>query len=370
MKSTISKLRLTSLLVAFAFVAGLAATASATVHPLNGNGRFQIGDGLPIPATFQAAPNGRVLPVTGAVVSQTGTDPMALKFQGSELKAAVVPFMIPVLATNGVVFQVKTSLGVSYPDGAYTLSSGGRTGASVVSFCPGSAVTPTGNPGCASAAAGGGPFKGLMIYTKTSNQFGGAMTGRIYGGADVAIRGSFTMASPTMGLGTGFKINMALANANTSGTGAAGNAFGGNGVTASPAPPSGMLTGTVNFPAGTIVSIATTNPSAGVPNPATSYGAPWTTGQVVVSETLALAGTEMFTLTGADSRVSGVGSISLVAGGLSNRAVSGPNANRGWLNLSIGSPLGSLPSMSGPGIAALVGLMSLAGGYAMRQRRK
>ena len=74
---------------------------------------------------------------------------------------------------------------------------------------------------------------------------------------------------------------------------------------------------------------------------------PNATGMLSISAPLALGAAEVFTLTGSDARVSGVGTISLVAGGLSNRAVSGPNANRGWLNLTIGSPLGALPSMNG-----------------------
>ena len=76
MTSITTRLRLTSLLVAFAFVAGLAATASASVHPLSGNARFQIGDGLPIPIGFSPPPQGKIFPVAGAVVSQpAGADP-------------------------------------------------------------------------------------------------------------------------------------------------------------------------------------------------------------------------------------------------------------------------------------------------------
>ncbi len=368
MNSKLSKLRLTSLLVAFAFVAGLAGTASATVHPLGGNGRFQIGDGLPIPATFQAAPNGRLLPVTGAVVSQTGTDPMAIKFPNGAMKSAVVPFVIPVATNNTAVYQVGTSIGITYPTSTMssnTVSAGGRTGASVVRYCPGQSVTPTGNPACASGAvAPHASVKGIMIYTATGAQFGGAMTGRVFGGADVAIVGG--AAAPCAGC----LVLMALASPNSTGTGGAGNAFNGMGTSPGLAPSPGRLTATVT--ALGLVTAATTTPGnlAGVPNAATTFGGPWTTGMITVTAPLALGAPEVFTLTGSDARVSGVGSISLVSGGLSNRQVSGPNANRGWLNLSMGNALGALPSMSGPGIAALVGLMSLAGGYAMRQRRK
>lgn len=368
MRSMISKLRLTSLLVVFAFVAGLAATASATVHPLSGNGRFQIGDGLPIPGGFTAAPNGQLFPVVGAVVSQTGADPQKMIFAGGEMKAAQVPFVVPVAVNNTAVFQVLTSIGITYPLAASSFSAAGRTGAATVAFCPGSSVTPTGNPGCVSGKAGTGSIKGLMVYTATAAQFGGAMTGRVFGGANVALGGPGAGLTPAPCVGC--KVNMALASPNSTGTGGIGNAFGGSGMSPGAAPSSGMLTVTVLANGIIVAATPTSLFLPGIPNAATSVGAPWTTGMLTISAPSALGVPELFTLTGSDARMSGVGSISLVSGGLSNRALSGPNANRGWLNLSIGSPLGALPSMSGPGIAALVGLMSLAGGYAMRQRRK
>jgi hypothetical protein len=110
----------------------------------------------------------------------------------------------------------------------------------------------------------------------------------------------------------------------------------------------------------------------GLANPVTSVGGPWTTGKITVSQTQALAGAEIFVLSGDDQRVSGVGSISLVGGGLSKRAISGPHGNRGWMNLIIGSALPSLPVpiTSVPGVVALIGLMSLAGGYAVRRRNR
>ena len=264
------------------------------------------------------------------------------------------------------MFQVLTSLGVTYPLGVNTVSAGGRTGHTTVNYCVGQVVTAMGDPGCATPASGPS-VNGLLIYTATGAQFGGAMSGRVFGGADVALYGggSFPPCTGTMCI-----IAMALASPNSTGTGGVGSAFGGSGMSPGAAPPSGILSGMVS--AGGKVSTATpVSPvMSGFANPASGGGGPWTTGMLTVSVTAALAGAEIFVISGGDSRVSGVGSISLVAGGMSNRGVSGPNANRGWLNLTIGSPLGALPSMSGPGIAALVGLMSLAGGYAMRQRNR
>ncbi len=44
---------------------------------------------------------------------------------------------------------------------------------------------------------------------------------------------------------------------------------------------------------------------------------------------------EVFFLTGSDNRVDGIGNISLVAGGVSERTLTGPTANRGWLNFRV-----------------------------------
>src|SRR5262249_25579845 len=66
----------------------------------------------------------------------------------------------------------------------------------------------------------------------------------------------------------------------------------------------------------------------GIDDMATSVGFPWTTGRVVLSQTGAIGAYEKFTITGKDSRnAHGFGVISLVAGALSNRKFSGPNAN-------------------------------------------
>jgi len=107
----------------------------------------------------------------------------------------------------------------------------------------------------------------------------------------------------------------------------------------------------------------------GLANPATSYGGPWTTGVLTVSQPAALGSAELFVLSGSDARVNGVGSISLVSGSVSDRGVSGPNANRGWLNIQLGVAEIVTPSMSGPGLAAVFGLLALAGGYAIWRRR-
>ena len=72
---------------------------------------------------------------------------------------------------------------------------------------------------------------------------------------------------------------------------------------------------------------------------------------------------------GGDARIDGKGTISLVSGAISNRQVSGPNANRGWIRLNLmRSPEPGVPALSPVALAATAGLMLLAAGYAMRRR--
>ncbi len=103
-------------------------------------------------------------------------------------------------------------------------------------------------------------------------------------------------------------------------------------------------------------------------NPAISWGGPWSTGLLIVEQPLA-SPPETFTLSGSDNRVNGVGSLSLVSGSVSTRGVSGPNANRGWLNLELGIKKVVVPSISDPGFAAVFGLIALGGCYVLWRRR-
>lgn len=69
---------------------------------------------------------------------------------------------------------------------------------------------------------------------------------------------------------------------------------------------------------------------------ASSVGFFWTTGRITVSAPGAKGMPERFVLSGADNRgANGAGTIQLVAGTLSHRVTSGPNANRGWIRLNL-----------------------------------
>ena len=372
-----SVLRLATLLVTFVFAAGVwSSTAQAQpAYSLTGNARFQIGNGLPIPVGFTPAPNGAVLATSKAFVVQTpGPDPQVMKIKpGAFTIAPTPPRNIGLFPQNNALFQVQTGVGLSVPGASRfttagpgtkwvtfggTLSAGGRTGASTVTFCAGSVVTPTGNPGCTNP--NNGVINGLMRYTKTVAQFGGQANGSVSGTANIAIRAGGT---PPCAWTPATSCTAIFAIANPSTVGAQGAPFGLYNSSAGAAPNPGVALVNANAQ-GTITTVVATLPYAGLPNPATSYGGPWTTGMITITVNAA-SPPETFVLSGSDARVGGQGSISLVNATIANRGVSGPNANRGWLNMVVGHR--NIPAVSAPGLAAAFGLLALAGGYALRR---
>lgn len=91
-------------------------------------------------------------------------------------------------------------------------------------------------------------------------------------------------------------------------------------------------------------------------------GFPWTTGLITVSQPGAVP-PEVFFLSGTDMRLNGVGNVSLVSGALSLRNLSGPNANRGWLSLSVPEPTAAL------GAASALAMLALCHGLLRRRSR-
>jgi hypothetical protein len=354
-------------------VAGVwASTAQAQLqHSLSGNARAQIGDGLPIPIGSTAAPNGRIKAKVGAVVTQTtGPDPKKLSLSPSQLTAPGNNLTLGVWMSNPNVFQVRTMIPIAMPapgpPAKARFFAAGRTGAPVVSFCPGDVVTPAGNPGCANPFAGSG-IHGRLVYTKTKNQFGGTMASSTgTASADVALNGSGVNVKSTVG------VKAIFAFATPVGTGAGGGPFGGTGKTTPNVPnPSGSAKVAVTAE-GNITNVTSSNLGLGAGNTAFSYGGPWTTGKVTVS-VLSLAGPvpEVFVLQGFDRRVNGAGPLSMVSGSVSYRPLSGNNGNRGWLNWHIGgvAKAPATPAIPVAGLAAVGGLLALAGGYVLRRRQ-
>lgn len=372
-----SSLGLTSFGLAFLLVAAvwpITAQAQTThpIHPIYHNARFQIGDGLPLPATAatfvgglggSARGNllrGRIRPLgcsapnftfacntTATLMQGTGAVPSIVLPTG-HLRAPGNLENVPVFLNNSVVFQVATSFMYKVPGTApLTFSAGGRTGPSTVAWCPG-LPNPTAayNPGC--TGPGVGIPNGLIRYTKTVNQFGGAAVGApgiTAGVANIALVGAFappcTGAPAPPGAPNG---NCLAAFANAIGTtpAALGAAFGTIAFSTPTVPNPGLFAVAVKAN-GEITKITTMGVGSGATNAATSFAAPWTTGMLTVSVTAVFGGPpEIFIRTGSDGRVSGVGGISLVSGAVSARTLSGPNANRGWLNLYVPEPSAAL----------------------------
>ena len=354
-----------TLLVAVAAMLG-ASAADARIHSLTGDARFQIGNGLPIPIGATPAPNGRVAAVAGATIRQhdDGANPDRIVIDPGQLTAPGNAINLGVFLSNPNVFQVQTAIPVTFPNRKVSFAAGGRTGAATVTFCPGETVTENGNPGCAIATPA---IPGSLTYTATGAQFGGPAQANTGGSANVALRVA-SGAPCAYGAGANPLCQVIFALATPAPSAAAGQPFGFFNQTAGGTPATGRYYATITT-LGAVTGITATGLGPGVPNPATSYGGPWTTGRLTVSQPAATPA-ELFVLSGSDGRAgaTATGSISLVAGAVSARALSGPNANRGWLNLTVGSSIGSVPVLPAYGVAALVGLTALTGAYALRRR--
>jgi hypothetical protein len=345
------------LALACAVVSAWSTHASAEPYRLSGNARFQVGNGLPVPIGFTAPPNGPIVATPSAQVKQAlGADPKRLTIPAGQLTWAARPVDLPVAQQNPNVFQVHTSVGVSFPGQQAVFRAGGRTGAPTVTFCAGQSVLPSGNPLCSGPGASANVIHGLMRYTRTANQFGGPAQPAFTGTVNVAVRG-----------GAGAPCNgppscvVAMALSTPPPLGAWGAPFGVSAQMPHPAPNPGAYFGTVNT-WGTVLNLGTVL-GAGLANASTAFGGPWTTGRVTVSVTsTAMGGFQKFTLTGSDNRVGGVGSISLVSGAIVYRALTGPEAARGHLTLEISAlPPRPVPGLAGWGLGLLALLFTWLG---------
>jgi hypothetical protein len=371
MSQKVFSMRLAGLLVAFVLVAGAWSAAQARIHSLSGNARFQMGviqnRAFATPIGFTPVPDGKVKPIAGATIRQRGVHvsfaPAEIVINPFQLTGDPQPFVLPVFNNNPNVFQVRTDLTVRWPKQRISFRALGRTGPPTVTFCgkPPSTTIITGgaNPACAGGPAG----TGLLRYTATSNQFGGPAQGLVGGVADVALRGgsSAPCAGPP-------GCVVAFFNATPPPTQAVGAMFGFTNNTLRAAPSPGVFFANVG-PGGTVLTLLTPL-STGLTNAGTSWGGPWTTGMITVSQPSRVP-PELFMLSGSDGRAAGygIGSLSLVAGGFSQRSIAGPDAGRGWLNFTIGPEVSQVPSLPLYGMATLVGLTALSGAYVLRRRR-
>ena len=369
---------------------GLATSAQAIKRftVTGGGGQTHIGNGLMIPIQAAAGPGTTttmfptlLIPVNGVPIV-TGTVAKPIMTAGTKMAyqrrlnvpAGVLkvfskpPVHVGVKFSNPTVFAVQTHLNASWPAAPAVFS----TGAAVATTTIGPA------------------FGGTMTYTN-------ALGARFGGAAQFAISSHDPPTSvdlfPAAPVTVWIKINGTTPPCThpAQGGGAAGCVAGA--ILAVPGPlgaiggastitvmTPGVVIPGLNIaamkmgavPLGTIPSVGVGAPilvaMGGIPtNMATSQAGPWTTGQVIIANPAAMVA-ETFTLSGNDLRTAGGGgTIQMVAGSVSARPASGPNANRGWVRLVL-SPTFPVPSMSLMGLATTVALMLLAFGYTMRRR--
>ena len=288
------------------------------------------------------------------------------------------PVGIGVFPTNPAVFQVATSISYAWPAAAGTVMGGTMTSTFIpgtVTLAPGGAPGPLvtgtalvggiisygggtkafGGPGVFALAPGPGAgtaraapnTMGIVpIATVWINLFGAlpatAMTVLVVGAsAPPTVMGLQALAAPGAAL---------AALAGTTMFGALALPFGAVNVPVG----GGGCTMYCMGPAGTIPSSAS-GPGPALSNMVTgSKGFPWSTGFVTISQPGA-GPPEVFFQSGTDMRVAGVGNVSLVSGSLSARALSGPNANRGWLSLTLAVPEPTA-ALGAVGALAMLGL--------------
>lgn len=380
---------------------GSAAQAQQYLLTSNSGGQAQIGTGLPLPVGTagiftggtSAATAGTafwppllippVSPQTGGhLISQTGgtANGGAIIIPPNVLSkpAAGTPNVIGGLfPTNPGVFQVATTISYAWPAVTATLAPGGGPGipgTTVTQSAQGGSITYTG-----SAAAFGGPAQ-ISISTGP-----GAAGGRVGPNAAsvppvasvwINFQGKLPASATRIGLaGASNPAGVGQVGAPTGaptavtnwGPVTAGNPNGGGvgAINVTPAQtiggtPAGITCCTVT-PAGSLANGSLALPANFLSNMVTgSKGFPWTTAFITLSQP---AAGEVFFQSGTDMRVGGVGNISLVSGALSTRALSGPNANRGWLSLTLPEPTAAL------GAAGALGMLGLLHGLVRRRSR-
>jgi hypothetical protein len=297
--------------------------------------------------------------VAHALTTGNPTDaiPQTITVEPGQMRHDGPPINVPLLFANPNIWQIVNNFTFSAPKASVNgvpqtgnLHAGGRTGAAVVTWCPGYTATLPLNPGCANpggrtnylptiptcgaigsqtpygfypcAGAATPTFiPGKMRYVALKNQFGGGFRGQVGGTFVLALRPAATVvayggpAAPQR-------------------TGAVGAKFGSynQGV---PPPGKGVYTGVVASPLGIILSVGN-KIGPGLQNTTSaSFGGPLTTGTVTISQPLATP-PEIFILKGSDARTpAGSGNITLVGGAVSTRSISGPNANRVTVNYNL-----------------------------------
>ena len=367
-----SRIGLTSLVIVGLILSlgwATSAFAAANRYSLTGNSRTQIGNGLPLPITFQPAPNGKI-PFSGSILQTVGPDPKKISpVAQSGLTFGPITATIGLFNANSNVFQIQTSLVVTGPvaGGTFEAGGGGIPSRTQFTWCPGQPLpNATFNPACTNPLATGAGIQtqGSIRYEKTVAQFGGFTTSRIGGRVNLALRPPGAAAAPCS-FGTNPNCVAAFSDFSPAPYAILGQPIGYAYINLAPAPAKiyqvKMLGTATFFQVGRVSSVGPGPLGSFPPNAVKTYGGPFTTGKVTVK---APNVGETFYMQGADNRVNGIGSISLVAGGVSARANSGDNANRGWLNYTMG---GIVPTVSNTGLVLIALLFAAITTWMLRR---
>jgi len=373
--------RFVSCLACLLLALGGAATARAKTYSLTGGGgQLAIGDGLPLPIqVFPTSATGTVfppllVPANTAKIIQ-GTTAMSvqqrLTIPAGVLSRPAQQRTLGLFAQNPTLYAVATNLGWQWPAAPAVLSTGARTGNKTTTFLAAGGTIRYSN---ALASKFGGPAR----FAIADGPPAGLIPGAPMTAYAIAVRptGNPPCTHPELipPLGGTFSNPACVAALGAlwphSVIGGPVSTFASSYSPPGPPVPGIGLGKFGQTPIGT-VSFFTYTPNgtrAGFTNAASSFGFPWTTGMLTISHPCGQI-CDFFTITGMDDRTpGGAGTIQLVAGGLSNRLLSGPNANRGWVRLQLQPRPDAVPAMSPAGLAATAGLMLLVVVYALRRR--
>ncbi len=371
---------------AFSFsTLGFAAEADAKRFSLIGGGaQAHIGDGLMIPIQAAAGPgttgtmfpnlrisvNGR--PVLSGTIAKPLIGPTGMGKQGYQRRLQVPIGVLGKGASKTTVggvsnpnaFAVATNLAFKWPTFPAVFSTGNAVVTTTIANFGGTMTYSNalgarfGGP-ASTQISNGDPVAGDLYPTAAVTVFlrinltNPACTHNAFGGTDPGCIAGIGFAKPT-GVG----------------------AIGGNPTTTVNTPGAAVLGKNIVFvklgltPPGTVLAAAKAATAVLPTNMAHSQPGPYTTGQIVIANTTPFGSLEIFTLSGRDLRTAGGnGTIQMVAGSVSSRMFTGPNANRGWVRLVLGTfDADEVPSMSLVGMATTVALILLAFGYTMRKR--
>lgn len=366
-------------------VAGSASAQNTYSLGASSGAQLHIGNGLALPiqpaatalVTGQVLPPLLIPPASGATVM--GTAGGNITVPAGVLQKSAAQTTVGVFQSNPTLYAVATNLSYSWPAAPAVFGAAGNPALNIVFTSPNSAEV--GNTIVFRERVVGKRFGGAGAFALTPGASDGLISGSaitiyaIAGGANPPC--THTSLTPVTFPGPGVNNCRALLIAALpTGVFAAGNAGpfavntpGGTAATGGPNP--GVVFGKFGV-IGTVTSAVIQPSPSPLRNTAMSDGFQLTTARITIGASGAGGGAspEVFVISGDDARTAGgAGTIQMVAGAMSARTLSGPNANRAWVKLDLVFVRGT-PMMSplAQGIVVLL-LIAVPVVYFGKQRR-